>query len=68
MRGREETGSWRIPMAVNIDTDACIACGACETACPLDAITVEDVAVVDEDVCCECGACVSACAVDALSL
>ena len=55
-------------MAVNIDTDACIACGACETACPLDAITVEDVAVVDEDVCCECGACVSSCDVDALSL
>ena len=55
-------------MAVNIDTDACIAGAACETACPLGAITVEDVAVVDEDVCCECGACVSSCAVDALSL
>lgn len=55
-------------MAVIIDTDTCIACGACADACPLDALTVEDTCTVDEDVCCECGACTSACPVDALSL
>lgn len=55
-------------MAITIDTDACIGCAACEAACPLDAISVDDVATVDEDVCCECGACVSSCAVDAISL
>ena len=55
-------------MAITIDTDTCIGCGACESACPLDAISVDDVASVDEDVCCECGACISSCAVDAISL
>lgn len=55
-------------MAVIIDTDTCTACGACEDACPLDALTVTDACEVDEDVCCECGACVAVCPVEALSL
>ena len=28
-----------------IDTDACVACGACASACPADVIEVEDVAI-----------------------
>lgn len=55
-------------MAVTIDQGSCIACGACADTCPLDAITVEDVATVDEDTCVECGACVSSCPVEAISL
>jgi ferredoxin len=63
-RHREET-----KMAVKIDKDACIACGACIDACPLGIIEVNNAAeLTDEDACIECGACVDACPVDAISL
>lgn len=55
-------------MAVKIDQDTCIACGACADTCPVSALTVNDYAEVNEDECIECGACVSSCPVDALSL
>jgi ferredoxin len=56
-------------MAVAIDKDVCIACGACVDACPLGIIELGDTATLtDEDACIECGACVDACAVSALSL
>ncbi len=54
-------------MAVNIDQDACIACGACVDTCPVDALTVNEYAEVNDD-CIECAACTSSCPVDALSL
>jgi len=55
-------------MAVQINADECIACGACTDTCPVDAITVDATAVVDEGTCIECGACVGSCPVDAISL
>lgn len=55
-------------MAVNIDADTCIACGACVDACPTDALTVTDVAVVDPDACIDCGSCVAVCPTDSMSL
>ena len=58
----------RTIMAVKIDTDSCIACGACVDTCPVEALSVQDYAVVNEDECIECGACTSSCPVDALSL
>ena len=36
-------------MAVNINTDDCIACGICVDECPQDALTVNDVCEVDAD-------------------
>lgn len=47
-------------------TDACIACGACEEECPVDAISVvEDNYIIDPEVCTDCGACAGICPVDA---
>lgn len=55
-------------MAIEIDEETCTACGACADVCPVDAITVEDVAKVDEDTCIDCGTCVEECPVEAISL
>ena len=55
-------------MAVTIDEEKCTACGACAEVCPVDAITVEDTAVVDADTCIDCGTCVDECPVDAIEL
>ncbi|MDR1271660.1 MAG: 4Fe-4S binding protein [Clostridiales Family XIII bacterium] len=46
-------------------SDDCIACGACTSACPVDAISEGDVYKIDEDACISCGACASACPVGA---
>ena len=55
-------------MPAVVDTDLCVACGACAAGCPVEAITVEDAASVDPDTCIECGACVGTCPVEAISL
>jgi len=55
-------------MVVEIDEEGCIACGQCEEECPVDAIEVNDVAVVDEDACIDCGNCVDACPVDVIKI
>ena len=55
-------------MAVTVNEDTCIACGAFADACPVDAITIADHAVVNADECIDCGSCVSVCPTDSLSL
>ncbi|MDR3053452.1 MAG: 4Fe-4S binding protein [Coriobacteriales bacterium] len=56
-------------MAISINGAECIACGACVSACPLDLITVSDVAVIeDTDSCIECGSCVDACPLGIIEL
>ncbi|MBM4055691.1 MAG: 4Fe-4S dicluster domain-containing protein [Planctomycetes bacterium] len=47
--------------------EECINCGACESECPVEAISESgDVRVIDENACTDCGNCVSVCPVDAI--
>jgi electron transfer flavoprotein alpha subunit len=49
---------------------ACIACGLCQSICPVDAIRYDDKGepVIDYDKCIGCGKCVKACPVAALKI
>ena len=55
-------------MPAKVNAEECTACGKCADVCPVDAIKVEDKAVVDADTCTDCGACADECPVDAISL
>lgn len=46
--------------------DACISCGACAAACPVEAISEgADRYVIDASKCIDCGSCAATCPVDA---
>jgi len=55
-------------MAVKVKKENCIACKACVDVCPVDAITMSDVAVINEETCIDCGTCVDECPNDAITL
>ena len=47
-------------------SDACVACGACAAACPVEAISEGDGKYeIDADKCLSCGACAGVCPVGA---
>ena len=54
-------------MAFTIDQEKCLGCGACESECPVEAISATDDGkyVINADLCIDCGACASACPVEA---
>jgi ferredoxin len=48
-------------------TDACVACGTCESECPVSCISAGDgIYVIDADTCVDCGTCASVCPNDAI--
>ncbi len=51
-----------------VNKEDCIACGACETACPFNAILVNGSSSVKWDDCLGCGVCEGACGTDAITL
>lgn len=54
-------------MAYVISND-CSMCGACESACPVEAISAGDGKyVIDAGSCTDCGACASTCPMGAIS-
>lgn len=48
-------------------SDECLACGACQPNCPVDAIKEGDQYSIDADTCISCGACADTCPVNAIS-
>ncbi len=49
-------------------SDECISCGACEPACPVEAITQgDDKFVINANTCTDCAACTDSCPVEAIS-
>lgn len=47
-------------------TDACISCGACASACPVECIKQGDNKYeINKDACISCGSCSGVCPVDA---
>ncbi len=48
--------------------DGCTACGDCAEICPVEAITVGDIAAVSADTCMGCGLCATVCPVDVITL
>lgn len=52
----------------SVNAESCNACGICEDRCPVEAITVDDVAIVDVGLCIGCGLCASSCPEGAINL
>ena len=49
-------------------SDECTSCGACESECPVEAISAGDTKyVIDAATCTDCGACEPVCPVEAIS-
>jgi len=55
-------------MAVKVDESKCTGCGICVQVCPVDAITVAQVAAIDAATCIDCGSCIAECPNAAISM
>jgi Pyruvate/2-oxoacid:ferredoxin oxidoreductase delta subunit len=72
--GLEAMVKYDVPMVTSsgyvaqVDEEACIACGDCETACPFEAIAVNGTSQVSWEKCMGCGVCEAQCEMAAVSL
>ncbi len=55
-------------MAIKVNLDNCVGCGACVPACPFGVLSIVDRKVVVAEGCTSCGACIDACGMDVFSL
>ncbi|MFX0187150.1 MAG: ATP-binding protein [Candidatus Hodarchaeota archaeon] len=51
-----------------IDRETCVGCGNCVERCPVEAIQLEDFAIVNTDLCLGCGLCANVCPEEAIIL
>ncbi|MGP1419001.1 MAG: 4Fe-4S binding protein [Sphaerochaetaceae bacterium] len=47
-------------------TEACVACGTCQSECPCNAIEEGEIYKINQDLCAGCGTCASACPISAI--
>ncbi len=52
----------------DVDPDKCTACGECADWCPVDAISIGEVAFTDHGICIGCGECVATCPYSAIAV
>ena len=52
----------------HVNAQKCGSCGVCVDFCPVNVITISDIAVIDEAKCIGCGACIDGCPFDAISM
>ena len=53
----------------HVITNECVACGACESTCPVEAIALNEakgIYEINPDLCVDCGACKDGCPVEAI--
>jgi electron transfer flavoprotein alpha subunit len=55
-------------MAIKIDSEKCVMCGNCVSACPFNALDTENDKIIVKDGCTLCGACKDACAYGAITI
>jgi uncharacterized protein (DUF362 family)/Pyruvate/2-oxoacid:ferredoxin oxidoreductase delta subunit len=67
--------TWLAPVFKNAETlqprvikDVCVACGSCYEACPVDAITMNDHALINNKACIRCYCCHEMCPDEAIEL
>jgi ferredoxin len=68
IREAEHTGPRPAAVQAVVDSEKCVACGLCEKACPVGAISVEETARVDPTRCIGCGRCADECPQEAISM
>ena len=57
----------RVTIMTHVINDQCVACGVCESECPVDAIKQGDpIYTIEADECIDCGVCTAACPTDAI--